>query len=357
MLISHPRGPRLCISILDRLNSLVDAEDSTEEYQAFSIGYQIFARIVEQGLVSQMYAAIAIDDEVITPQQTTMLKLLDSYLQHIPHDIALSNLETNQGVGNSAIAMLTYAFFSLSTFAREAMQRALGTTIPKGERHSDEAGFNSESDSSQEPQSLQELDLLLPKVCEALVLVTQCVISLTLSAEGAGAISNSPSITPLKMTLKAFLTGVTSTGGEGLVESLIETLHLLDIFVPRITFGRVVQRTNLGNIQNGEKAGETTASNGVSSSVGFSYVKRDLVRLLGILSSNNRGVQDRVRACGGIPVVMNLCVVDDQNPYMKEHAILALRNLLHENKENQAVVHEIQPVGRWDEYHNLQSIP
>ena len=47
---------------------------------------------------------------------------------------------------------------------------------------------------------------------------------------------------------------------------------------------------------------------------GFSYVKRDLVRLLAILCTGERGVQDRARACGGIPVVMNLCVVDERNP-------------------------------------------
>ena len=47
---------------------------------------------------------------------------------------------------------------------------------------------------------------------------------------------------------------------------------------------------------------------------GFAYLKRDLVRLLGILSSGRRAVQDRVRACGGLPVVLNLCVVDDRNP-------------------------------------------
>jgi hypothetical protein len=47
---------------------------------------------------------------------------------------------------------------------------------------------------------------------------------------------------------------------------------------------------------------------------GFSYVKRDLVRLLGISCAGETAVQDRVRACGGIPVVMNLCVVDERNP-------------------------------------------
>lgn len=47
---------------------------------------------------------------------------------------------------------------------------------------------------------------------------------------------------------------------------------------------------------------------------GFSYLKRDLVRLLGILGHGTKAVQDRARLCGGIHVVMNLCVVDERNP-------------------------------------------
>jgi ataxin-10 len=121
---------------------------------------------------------------------------------------------------------------------------------------------------------------------------------------------------------------------------------------------------------------------------GFSYVKRDLVRLLGISCAGEKAVQDRVRACGGIPVVMNLCVVDERNPCkspepyvyldlpssrphccashlfiwprgssqaltpynrfpdLREHAIFALHNLLEGNAENQRVVDQIRPLPR-----------
>lgn len=78
-----------------------------------------------------------------------------------------------------------------------------------------------------------------------------------------------------------------------------ELLRLLDLFLPRINFGKPV-----GDVREGA-AGDPT---------GFSYLKRDLVRLLGILVHRNKEVQDRVRVCGGIPVVMNLCVVDERNP-------------------------------------------
>lgn len=66
-------------------------------------------------------------------------------------------------------------------------------------------------------------------------------------------------------------------------------------------------------------------------------------------------MQDRVRECEGLPVIMNQCVIDERNPCtpfkslfdisltpiltdLREHAILALHNLLEDNPENQAVV-------------------
>lgn len=49
-------------------------------------------------------------------------------------------------------------------------------------------------------------------------------------------------------------------------------------------------------------------------STGFAYVKRDLVRLVGVLAYLDTSVQDRIRVCGGIYVILNLCVVDERNP-------------------------------------------
>lgn len=47
---------------------------------------------------------------------------------------------------------------------------------------------------------------------------------------------------------------------------------------------------------------------------GFAYLKRDLVRLVGILVYEDADMQNRIRLCDGIPVIMNLCVVDERNP-------------------------------------------
>lgn len=81
---------------------------------------------------------------------------------------------------------------------------------------------------------------------------------------------------------------------------VIDLLTLLDIFLPRINFGKPVHRPE------GPMAGDSTA--------GFSYLKRDLVRLLGVLCHGVKSVQDRAREAGGLPVVMNMCVIDERNP-------------------------------------------
>ncbi|KAG9312925.1 hypothetical protein JVU11DRAFT_6359 [Chiua virens] len=160
------------------------------------------------------------------------------------------------------------------------------------------------------------LDLLLPKACEALVLVTQCLVSAMLEFE------------------------------EGHIkEKSSSSTH------PR---RRVTTWSRHGSMRH--QAVRITP--GATDPTGFSYVKRDLVRLLGVLCHKDRKIQDSIRNCEGITVVMNMCVVDERNPYsselmqwldLREHAIFTLHNLLEDNEENQSAVNNIQPSERWDQ--------
>ena len=176
------------------------------------------------------------------------------------------------------------------------------------------------------------------------------------------------------------------------------------MLLPRLLFGKTMDLSTLplpsGITHPIHPASTTTAIPKGSATndesplkAGFSYVKRDLVRLLGVLCAGEKIVQDRVRACGGIPVVMNLCVVDERNPCespesftcasvfyplcrgsppiavlrtlsflprdssqaltpynrfpdLREHAIFTLHNLLERNPENQRVVDQIRPLPR-----------
>ncbi len=248
-------------------------------------------------------------------------------------------------------------FFLLSSYTQQAIHKALGTDqvkIPPSEGHTNDKPTDGASRPSEdghpaaEPRPLEELDLLLPKICEALVLVSQCLISLTLyseerfSAAGTRA-GKEPKLRRFEEHLKDYVNDTMSPAGEGSIECLIgatsflvsvyhltehglslpvclETLRLLDIFLPRITFGKIASsavsltQAQSPDAAHSEEVRRGARMSGLSDPKGFAYLKRDLVRLLGILCANRMAVQDRVRACAGIPVVLNLCVVDDRNP-------------------------------------------
>lgn len=188
-------------------------------------------------------------------------------------------------------------------------------------------------------------------------------------------------------------------GKQGLTIFPQDLLRTFDRLLPRVMFGKPVDLSTLplppGASHQSHSAPAATippkdpaTEDDGPVKAGFSYVKRDLVRLLGISCAGERGVQDRVRACGGIPVVMNLCVVDERNPCkspepsiyldrpgrdpllcfapfhlglvaplmvltphncfpdLREHAIFALHNLLEGNAENQSLVDQIRPLPR-----------
>jgi len=119
-------------------------------------------------------------------------------------------------------------------------------------------------------------------------------------------------------------------------------LKQLDLFLPRIMYGKVVNAGSLGPHH--------------PDPTGFVNLKRDLVRLLGILVYEDKTIQDRIRLCDGIPVIMNLCVLDERNPLLREYALFALRNTLQGNIENQETVDAIQPSGYWDNNGVLRDI-
>ena len=85
----------------------------------------------------------------------------------------------------------------------------------------------------------------------------------------------------------------------------IDLLHLLDLFLPRLMFGK-----------NSWSTPRSDCIPALQEDVdrGFNFLKRDLVRLLGILCFDNIVVQDRIRICGGVQVIMNMCVTDERNP-------------------------------------------
>ena len=219
-------GARICVNLLDRMVLLYDAEESSDGAKAFDYGYGYYRSVVKfhndffskvpsirpfvrrrlcirpvQFLVcvcpillfraGNVLILCGSEGEVIAPPQTTLLKLLDSYLQSSQTCPAHCDM----------CPMLSEVFFRFSSYSQSAIGRAIGS------------GNSEPLDAANELP--QELDLLLPKACEALVLVTQCIVKISLLSE------EQRTIDPSAVDLRAIFRDGISDNGQGTAESVI----------------------------------------------------------------------------------------------------------------------------------------
>ncbi|KAF9351683.1 hypothetical protein BGX26_010362 [Mortierella sp. AD094] len=132
----------------------------------------------------------------------------------------------------------------------------------------------------------------------------------------------------------------------GLIESAIDLLRQADKSLVRVT-KPVTAMPNTATPAMAANTDSTLLSN-TSTEQGqqsfFIGLKRDIVRLVGNLAYRSRHVQDLIRQCNGLIVMLSQCNIDDANPYLREYAILAMKNILAGNSENQALIEELQPI-------------
>ncbi|XP_008776522.2 ataxin-10 [Phoenix dactylifera] len=70
--------------------------------------------------------------------------------------------------------------------------------------------------------------------------------------------------------------------------------------------------------------------------------RRDVVSVIGNCLHRRKQVQDETRLLNGIPLLLQQCVVDEDNPFLREWGLLAVRNLLEGNEENQCAVAQLE---------------
>lgn len=71
-------------------------------------------------------------------------------------------------------------------------------------------------------------------------------------------------------------------------------------------------------------------------------LKTHLVRIIANMSFECPEVQDLVRERGGLHLVLNHFLIDENNPFLREWSILAVRNLTDNNIQNQEVISQLQ---------------
>lgn len=76
--------------------------------------------------------------------------------------------------------------------------------------------------------------------------------------------------------------------------------------------------------------------------------RRDIVALIGNCVYRRKHVQDEIRSRDGILLLLQQCVTDEDNPYLREWGLWCVRNMLEGNEENQKEVSELQLQGSAD---------
>ncbi|KAM4039097.1 ataxin-10 isoform 2-T2 [Anomaloglossus baeobatrachus] len=79
--------------------------------------------------------------------------------------------------------------------------------------------------------------------------------------------------------------------------------------------------------------------------VGF---KAHLIRLIANLCYKNRENQDKVHQLDGIPLILDNCSIDDNNPFLNQWAVYAIRNLTEHNEKNQEQIASMERQGLAD---------
>ncbi|OXG16883.1 hypothetical protein C366_03678 [Cryptococcus neoformans Tu401-1] len=305
-LLLAPTGMRWLAQLLGRMDEWLD-----KEHNCFDLAATIFTSIISFSLHPRLFQLLSEPPEPITPSQTVFLKILDSTLSSLPASSPSPPIE------NYPNSFLHPLFNSL-------VQSSLPSLAQKAD------------------------DPRLPKYLEGLVLVSEALGTIGLRVQERIDKAAAPAADQEDVELQM-------QGGEeqlikaikeprsGIIRPLTDMLRALNDFFPRTNPRNPSPATATMTVQPELKP--------------FSNLKRDLVRLLGVLTFNDTRVGDQVREYEGVQLVLSLTEIDEGNPFLREHALFCIRNLMLNNSANQAIIKEMDPVGVLSETGELLPVP
>ena len=216
---------------------------------------EIFTSYIASGLHGTLYDKLGDEAEPITPSQTPLLKLIDSYL---------SSKRENESP--SPHGFLVKLFKDYSRYAL--------ISLGSGED-----------------------DARLPKIFEGMVLISESFVSISLSAqkrkdqkESGGGDEEIVLLLRTHSIIKSAIGTSVSTRDD----ADVDLLSALNKLIPRV------------------KPGVETLSPEQAAPV--TLLKRLLVQLVAILTFDDTVTGDIVRECGGVQLILGLTEVDESNP-------------------------------------------
>lgn len=74
----------------------------------------------------------------------------------------------------------------------------------------------------------------------------------------------------------------------------------------------------------------------------FPQIKSLIIEIISFMCHDSFSMQEKVRECHGLELVLSNCMIDDNDPYIKERAIICIKILLDKNPKNQQFVADLE---------------
>lgn len=163
------------------------------------------------------------------------------------------------------------------------------------------------------------------------------------------------SILDILVSLSKFQHVLEFLNSYGFLNKLVPLLRLLQSKLIRVNFTKDMSG-NITKIKTTDSIGTEIVENkkivsridygtNTIKSTNFPEIKSFIIELLANLSYRNKENQDKIRELHGLEVVLSNCVIDDNDPFIKERSIICIRFLLEGNPENQKIVAQLEAKG------------
>lgn len=120
-----------------------------------------------------------------------------------------------------------------------------------------------------------------------------------------------------------------------LAKQFLEHYNALDVLIPLFRAAHENSEIQTMKTKNTHTAGEQQSKK-------FPMVKSLIVEIMAFIVHESFESQEKVRELHGLELLLSNCIIDENNPFIKERSILCLRFVLEKNPKNQEFVAQLE---------------
>ncbi|QGA14026.1 hypothetical protein EYB26_001678 [Talaromyces marneffei] len=338
-------------NLLRELLIFIAAWDLPDDEVYFQFMVQIMEAILKNGLMSHAYADFGQQKDIISPAQAVVIKILTHIFRN-KYSPASSNdgqsAETKQPPPLSRVDVLTVRYI-FSIFRGTIIPETCGLIYLQGQIR---AGRALPEDF---PLNLWDME----RVYEGVYQFLEFFAVLTENNDWKNLIVKWEIVYDLVTLIKELdanipkgpLSAMVTTNPTG--STTVSTNNQTDSVTgnqqqpaPPVAVERPYDPTDVDPVdENIDETGSRAESPPITEDpceFEWRNLKKLIVLVLSSLVWRCPEVQNQIRKHGGVEAILSCTSFDAHNPYMKEHAVMCLKFLLENNKENQKIVEELE---------------